>query len=252
MQTKSLNVVFGPADRGHLINFLKNHETKFSDEILNFEDDLTYGEIEETITNELIENRAKYFCEVEKNIYEDTSVEYLVGKFKGHYIDLDDYDKIIVWHSHSIREILGLMYLAKIYKKDIYSVDISIVRGLSVAKDIDIEEAIRKIEKVNHIEKDILLERWERITREPGLLRVYEGNKIVNVLDDYYDKYILEVCKEDFMPAAKVIGIVMTKLDFDASLEFLLYRVVKLVENRLLDAEGDSKNLSGFKIRKLI
>lgn len=93
--------------------------------------------------------------------------------------------------------------------------------------------------------KDDLAQDWSRLTSERGTLRIITDKKLHTVPESYFDRNILEALLElgavngIFKTSARIIGQVIGYSEQRVSDSFIEYRVRELIQDGLLDYEGE-------------
>lgn len=100
-------------------------------------------------------------------------------------------------------------------------------------------------------ERADLAEEFLRFRRETGLLRRWEGGRIMGVPIDRYDPLLLECCATRWTPAARVVGTAMSRCDGHNLLSDLFFcsRLQVLIDAGRIEADGSRDRLRDYAVR---
>lgn len=109
---------------------------------------------------------------------------------------------------------------------------------------------------LNQIERNNFEEEWKHLSETSDTLRIWVNGRIKSVSEDYYDRYIIDTAKKlhdqqetyGFMKSARLIGEVMGNLEQYLGDEFLEYRLKKLIEKGIFEAEGSMESMRFYSI----
>jgi len=92
-------------------------------------------------------------------------------------------------------------------------------------------------------------EEWDKLSRQPGSVRLLEGGKKLNVKEnDYYDKMILDQLGTATMKLSRLLSLLATKAKLGLPEYYILWRVKALIESGQILSQGDfdkgGKNIS--------
>lgn len=175
---------------------------------------------------------------------------------------LSEGNKIVIWAGPNTNEellMVFLIYSFKKYYKQIKVVQFSRQRltqkeyahslgecGYKVAKKlIKLKRNISKDE----VKKLVLI--WKNLQDKNSLVRKRNSKYTYeNLSGDYIDKEILETCTNEFISAAKIIGLIIGRHNQNKpNIEFILYRIKKLVKKNKLNMTGKLSSMRYFKIK---
>lgn len=264
-----IHVAFGDSAAGLLKHTFSQMDVDERKNILNFEDDLSVGPIDDLDTQDGIENRYQYFVGIYSNFYEDDGS----GTYCAVELDclssidlLNSYDEIIIWHAGNVRDQLALSYIVT-YTTDIsiYEVDIEEAakmlpdelipypRSLAEVSSDTIRMLYEQISLIDEVRLTNLKAQWADLKSENGLLRIYEGYfegyELISVPIDYYDKLILKCVGYPYMKAAHVIGCVLGSSVQLVSDLFIEWRLRQLLNKNELIYKGQLINMQRYEVK---
>lgn len=264
-----VHIVVGDSAYGCLKEyFKKNRENRYLGKIINLKEDFSIGSI--FMLDENIDTRYKWFKKMymsQGKIKHEVLVDLKDDIFSTYKkkLNLSDEVKVVIWHGKNTSEQVALSYLVNRYKNNkVYEVDITKCFNdeekhrdyeIRAVAECDLDELNIAINTLALIEDDRaaeLINRWENITNNQDTLRILKGNEIVSVDESYYDDLILDSTTEEYIKAARVVGQVMGVSEQLIGDSFLLYRISTLINNRLLDYQGDLWHLGTLYIKKNI
>ena len=101
-------------------------------------------------------------------------------------------------------------------------------------------------------ERGALAEDFERLRRETGLLRRWQGGRVIGVPYDRYDPLLLECCTQQWMPAVRAVGAAMGRCDGRNLMSDLFFarRLEALVEGGHVEASQSQGGLREYAVRR--
>ncbi|XID94544.1 DUF1835 domain-containing protein [Paenibacillaceae bacterium WGS1546] len=105
--------------------------------------------------------------------------------------------------------------------------------------------------------KRLLEQEWLSLASRHEALRIWDGERIVNVDESYFDSYLLETVKNlhavrgnrDFIKAARVIGQAIGYCEQYIGDDYFDYRLRELVCNGALEIKGVPRAISDYSVR---
>lgn len=107
-------------------------------------------------------------------------------------------------------------------------------------------------------ETRMALEReWQSLANQHHVLRIWDGEKIRNVDETYFDAYLLKTIENlhadnenyDFMKAARVIGEALGHCDQTVGDSYFEYRLRQLIYNGALEIKGVPRSMRNYSVR---
>lgn len=91
---------------------------------------------------------------------------------------------------------------------------------------------------------------WTKLCNEKKGVRLLEGGKKLGQRDyDYYDNELLKFITKDWQKASKIIHQYLSKSKEITGDAYLLWRMKLLVENGMLEMQGDSKSMKDYQVK---
>lgn len=106
------------------------------------------------------------------------------------------------------------------------------------------------MKKINETRKSFYAEEWERLKKDQKLNRILKDDKVISAEEDYYDQSILNNCTSEYQNTARVVGETMGQQETTIGDYYLLYRVHVLINQNLLEWQGNLKAMRDLEIRK--
>lgn len=101
-------------------------------------------------------------------------------------------------------------------------------------------------------ERALLAEDFQRLRRETGLLRRWQGGRVIGIPYDRYDPLLLECCTQQWTPAARIVGAAMGRCDGRNLMSDLFFarRLEALIESGHVEASAPQGGLREFAVRR--
>lgn len=115
-----------------------------------------------------------------------------------------------------------------------------------------------KLKKPLAIEERIQFEKeWIALSKTTGIVRIWEGNKIQNVNENYFDDLIVSTAQKlhakqkekEFIKSGRIIGDVYGQIDTSVSDAFLEYRLRSLVYEGVFEIKGIPKGMRYYSVK---
>jgi len=87
---------------------------------------------------------------------------------------------------------------------------------------------------------------WQKISKEDGLLRIWQSGEVLNVTADYYDDFLLETLEEleslsdnnGFIKSARLIGEAIGRCNQYMGESYFEYRLREMIYAGILEIKG--------------
>lgn len=242
------HIIFGDSPGALIKHALQND----CDEFIVFNDVLSVGPLAE-LTGEGIEQR--YTWLKERGLVEESKVAYVQSFLNNiNQLKCTRNKRIVVWYAENTAEITGLYFVAQYFAENQV-----VLRNVTELLDfrprhtgeINTEQArwinALSAEMVSDIQKEILAN--SLIGIEDGCLRMMEGQRVITVPLDYFDKNILEKVRQltkdaEYVLMIRVVGEIVGLMDDYMGNEFIEYRIRELIESNRLEAVDSSEDNS--------
>ncbi|WP_432408788.1 DUF1835 domain-containing protein [Wukongibacter sp. M2B1] len=261
-----IHIAIGDSANGSLKTLLKpNRQSKYYGSVRNFREDLSIGSIYQLEKN--IGKRTEWFNRIytETGYSELIKDNYIEKEIELSYIkelDILRDSKIIIWHGENVLEQTSLRYLVSRFRdNEIYEVSVSknirkelkgeiySPRATAECRIEELEKALEHVTLIDNNRKEMLISEWNQLREDKATLRIYRNNKVICEDETYYDKYILEYTPNEFIKAARVIGTVMGKSDQLVTDVFIDYRIRLLIDLGKLEYRGKFRFMREFDIK---
>lgn len=221
--------------------------------VFRLDDLLSVGPLFKIETSKGIEERKSYTEKLIKKVDPDYPLSEDVNIIDLLNFNFSKFDEVIIWHSENAPEkILKLLCCELVDKCKLFEIDIfkakdingNIPWSIGECDPETIKNLLNTIIKISDNEYLKCKQKWERLTVSEEKLRIYENGLIINVLETYYDHYIIEQCTDEYISAINVVGRVLRKSNQLISDTFIMYRLFRLIENKDVEYTG---NISDFR-----
>ncbi len=106
--------------------------------------------------------------------------------------------------------------------------------------------------------RKLLEEEWVSLANHHSVLRIWDGERILNVDENYYDSYLLKTIERlhtdrsnhDFIKAARVIGEALGHCDQYVGDSYFEYRLRQLIYNQSLEIKGVPRAMRYYSVRR--
>jgi hypothetical protein len=122
---------------------------------------------------------------------------------------------------------------------------------VAIYKPAELADLIASAQELTNTERAVLAADFLRIRGETGLLRRWEEGKILGVPMDRYDPLLLASCPPTWTPAARVVGMAMSRGDGHNLMSDLFFssRLQLLIDAGRIEADGSRDRLREYAVR---
>jgi hypothetical protein len=115
----------------------------------------------------------------------------------------------------------------------------------------ELADLIASARELTNTERTVLAAEFLRIRGETGLLRRWEEGKILGVPMDRYDPLLLASCPSTWTPAARVVGMAMSRCDGHNLMSDLFFssRLQLLIDTGRIETDGSRDRLREYAVR---
>jgi hypothetical protein len=89
---------------------------------------------------------------------------------------------------------------------------------------------------------------WQRVIAENTLIRTLNNDSIESVEIDYFDQWLLSLCKDEFQFAAQILGGCLVELNFNVGDYTLNWRLITLAST-VLEFRGTLSNIRDYEVQ---
>jgi len=186
---------------------------------------------------------------------------------------IPDYTPIILWTAENANEQTGLryiLYLLKDKKNDVHLINTTKAYqelfNTSEFQYFYFQTGEVHPDKLNLIyqkklagplsqdERIEFAKEWSSLSHTKEVLRVWEGNRILAVNEDYFDELLVSTAKElkgeaNFIKSGRLIGEVYGRIDSCVGDAFLEYRLRSLIYNGVFKIKGIPKGMRYYSVK---
>lgn len=259
------HIVIGDSAAGSLKCYLKPDKRCFG-KIISFIDDLSIGSIYKLEEN--IEQRLQWINKIEQingDVYWDDDIVKAISKNYNGDLKVPKNCKVIIWHANGVNEQTAVRYLVNQFKNyELYEVmlpakhiveypDGSKTEHIYISSGCFEPETLgrelRYHTLISEDRKDELVNEWQELRNNKGLLRILENGKIKQVDEQYYDSAILNyVADKHYIKAARVVGHVLGHSEQNVTDFFIHYRLKELIEQGKIKYKGELKSMRDYEV----
>lgn len=277
-QFHTTHIVFSDSAAGSLKIALMESNLTQQENIMNVSDLFSIGPLWNLHTSEGINHRYNWL-RTHINIDEKQLMTYEYH-FEHYLLSLKQIPndhKIIIWigeNAHEQAALRMILYVIKEKTNDIVLMNVNEAYKMHFELDekefpprhmgeILVKQLKQMYENIGQghvltqLERKVFEQQWLQLCQQKDVLRIWEKNEIVNVPENYYDAYIIEIVKEfheknndkNFIKSARIIGEVIGHLNQYIGAEFIEYRVIRLIMNGILDMKGVPTAMRHYSIK---
>ncbi|MBN8836063.1 MAG: DUF1835 domain-containing protein [Sphingobacteriia bacterium] len=228
-------------------------------EIVEIKDDFAVGPVENIYEADGYQSRRDWWKELlefspyaeQLNIVDDKlSVHHLLKK-----LDEETEEQVWIWLGQNQHDVCGyywLMSQLKNYQSRIHILYLNNLpfineKGLIFYPQHLYEIQPKEFLKAKKLARPITLsefevdpDEWKKLCHENTIVRLLEGGKkIVSKEETFYDKDLLAFITNDFQKVHKVLNQTLSKMKIQTGDVFLAWRLRKLIEQEVLEVQGD-------------
>ena len=124
-------------------------------------------------------------------------------------------------------------------------------KSISYILPKEIVKARKLARQITPSEMEVDTDEWKRLVEENTPLRIHEGGKRINSVDEsHYDNQLISFCSHQFQKASKIVRQALSKYGIPTGDIWLGYRIRKIGEEGKLVIQGDpTKALNEFEVR---
>jgi hypothetical protein len=265
-----IHIVFNEPDV-KLLQAAMELDASLTGDILQFNDDLSVGPIENIYTSEGIEVRKEWWKKVltggdfefllPAGINNDSQLaESLIDRLRN---DLDE--NVWIWAAQNTHDVCGYYWLLYFLKEFQGRIQILYLNNLPFINEkgnifypVNLSEILPKeFLKAKKLARDITLsefevdpDEWTKICADSKGLRVLEGGKkLVNHGEDYFDAELKKFIMPDWQKGGKVVNNFMNKSKCMVSEAFALWRLKIMIEMDLFEVQGKVEKMKDFDVK---
>ncbi len=260
-----LHIVFQEADIDVLQKAIALDESgSLNGEIWQIKDDYAVGPVADIYEAEGFQARRDFWKEaLEFSPYEE-QIEIVNDKMTVHNLqkglnaeeDSEEYIKEIwIWMGQNQHDVCGyywLMSQLKAYQGRVFVLYLNNLPFINEKGQLFYPSTLHQIQpkeflKAKRLARVITLsefeldpDEWKKTCQENAMVRILEGGKkIAGKETDFYDKSLLAALTGDFQKLPKILQTAFSKFKVNTGDVFLAWRLRKLVEEGVLELQGD-------------
>jgi hypothetical protein len=276
------HILFGDSPAGSLKYALKKMGLSKREKVISFWDMFSVGPV----------------WRLHEKAGQEARFDFMQKVMTSEYDDFQDYQKkfyetinqinsipedvpITIWVAENSHEQTGLRYVLYILKNKINDIKvinstkmvaekynrpdlkyIALKTGEIIPEKLGvIYKESKALASLSQHERKALEEEWAGLADTDETLRIWRNEMVLDVEEDYYDQYIINMAKklqidrervkepEAFIKSARLIGEVIGHLDQYMGDTFFEYRLRKLIEKGVFEMEGNLKAMRYYSVR---
>lgn len=253
-----IHIVFEQANVEALQKAIELDES-LAGEIVEIKDDFAVGPVQNIYEAEGYQARRDWWKEVlEFSPYTD-QLDIVDDKLSVHNLlkklDEEPEEQVWIWLGQNQHDVCGyywLMSQLKNYQSRIHILYLNNLpfineKGLIFYPQHLYEIQPKEFLKAKKLARPITLsefevdpDEWKKLCHENTIVRLLEGGKkIVSKEESFYDKDLLTFITNDFQKVHKVLNQTLSKMKIQTGDVFLAWRLRKLIEQEVLEVQGD-------------
>ena len=266
-----IHIVFNEADVAVLKQAIELDES-LQGEVIQINDDLAVGPIENIHAGEGIEIRKNWWREVlagggdldgaldndEKN--DLNTIANLVGAMRRNKEEV-----LWIWAAQNKHDVCGYYWLLHYVKEFQGRVSILYLNNLPFLNEkgqvfyptwlseIPAKEFLKAkklAREINLSEFEVDPDEWTKLCIENGSVRLLEGGKkLVSQDENFYDAELKKYVTADWQKASKIIHQFLSKAQHKTGDMFLLWRLKKMIAMELFDVQGKVGYMKDFEVK---
>ncbi|UVI29709.1 DUF1835 domain-containing protein [Paenibacillus spongiae] len=277
-----VHIVFGDSVAGSLKYVIRQLGIENTNKVVSFRDQFSFGPLWRLHEEAGRAHRVEWFRD---HINEDLILE------TGQNLD-DDYDtyhqrimeqidhipaeaSIVIWSGNNAHEQIGLRYALYLLRKKQNEIFVfnaveacerrfnTSDQNIKFAGEIPpekLQNVFGEIEDNGSIDfetKKLMEHEWLSLANHHNVLRIWDGERIQNVDENYFDSYLLKTIEKlhadrsnrDFIKAARVIGEALGHCDHHVVDSYFEYRLRQLIYNQSLEIKGVPRGMRFYSVR---
>jgi hypothetical protein len=277
--TTTVHVVFGDSFAGSLKLAIKQLGYVDTNKVISFRDRFSIGPLWQFHEEAGRVKRGQWFRDNINDEYDDVDndEEIYYQRLTGQFAQIPAEASIVIWSGNNAHEQVGLryaVYLLKNNQNGIYvfnPVEACQRRFNNIDRSIDylhsgeitpekLQAVFGETEEGGPITcetKQLLEHNWLSLANHQEALRIWAGERILNVDEHYFDSYLLETVEKlhasrsnyDFIKAARVIGEALGYCDQYIGDSYFEYRLRHLIYNGQLEIKGVPRAMRYYSVR---
>lgn len=266
-----MHVVFQQEDVKVLSESFELDETLRQD-IIEIKDDYAVGPIKDIYTEEGVESRKNWWRNVLSGSSLSDSVDSgLVDDGKAvceliEKLQQDAEEDVWIWVAPNKHDVSGYYWLmsqlkdfvGRVYVLHLNNLPFINEKGHIFYPENLFEIAPREFLKAKKLARQITAsefeidpDEWAKLCDENMHVRILEGaKKLSQHEEDFFDKSLLGFVTGNWQKANKVIHQFLSKATITTGDAYLLWRIKYLINNDIIDSQGEIKNMKDFEVRQ--
>ncbi|MBN6206835.1 DUF1835 domain-containing protein [Ralstonia pickettii] len=268
-----IHIIFSAAGRGSLKVALRKMELEQAESIIALPDIFTIGPIWRLDDASGMMERWKW---LDKNMRDEFNEHPIYTRHFEEALKqinaITEGDQVMIWAGENAHEQIGLRYVSFLLKNVAFSVinttkvydrltrndtikSTFLHTGEMAPEELKKiyqtgEKSVPTVEERKRLEDD-----WLSLASSRATLRIWRNGEVRNAVENYYDAFIIEKAKvleaahHRFLITPRLIAEVITDLDDYIGDTFIEYRVRKLIQAGIFEAEGSLEAMRFYKVK---
>jgi len=273
-----VHIVFGDSVAGSLKYVIRQLGIENTNKMISFRDQFTIGPLWRFHEEVGKAHRAEWLKDHINNEVDDDDYDTYHQRILEQIDHIPAEASIVIWSGNNAHEQIGLRYALYLLRNK--QNDIFVFNAMEACErrfnpsdqhfkylhtgeipPEKLQKVFGEIENNRLIDsetKKLLEHEWVSLANHHHVLRIWDGEKIQNVDENYFDSYLLKTIEKlhadrsnrDFIKAARVIGEALGNCDQHVIDIYLEYRLRELIYNQSLEIKGVPRSMRSYSVRR--
>jgi hypothetical protein len=276
--TKKVHILLGLSAAGSFKYALKKMGLDKEEKVIALSDMYSYGPVYQLPEEQGLQNRLEWLRDhinLDEEYLDNYHAEYNVLVSQIQSVPPDT--PVIIWTGENAHEQMAHRFALFLFKEKLN--DIFLVNTVPIYKRLfdtaELQHDIRHTgeispdqwrilyqytkdhQPISETDRSSLLGDWLEMSSNTNVLRVWQGNSVVNVEEEYYDDYIISTAlsihkkqeTKDFIKSARLIGGLIGHLDDYIGDQYFEYRIRELVLKGVFEMKGVPKAMRYYSVK---
>ncbi|WP_200979078.1 DUF3658 domain-containing protein [Echinicola sp. 20G] len=262
MQKENIHIVFGQLGKRTLMD--SKAIDLSNSQVISLEDKLNIGPSCDIDVNEDISKRKNWFLKIH-GAHPNSLIENDLISLKSMLKNVENINKVFIWTGYYASERISTARLINHlfpFDKPIlvanFNTPVKSIHGAAIypksleeTASFQVKELFEQFEPIEKGNLKNYLTIWDKVKSGNGELWICDNSGQPKMeKTDYFDSCLLSHCKENFQPAARIIGETLVDIDFEVGDDYLNWRLKKLSIDGKIASKGKLIDIRDYEVKK--
>jgi len=273
-----VHIVFGDAFAGSLKHVIRQLGIENTNKMVSFRDQFSIGPLWRLHEEAGRAHRVEWLRDhINNEVDDDDDYESYHQRIMEQIDHIPAEASIVIWSGNNAHEQIGLRYALYLLRKKQNEIFVFNAVEACERRFITSDQHFKYLhageippEKLQNVfgeiedngsidfeTKKLMEHEWLSLAELHNVLRIWDGERIQNVDENYFDSYLLKTIEKlhadgsnrDFIKAARVVGEALGHCDYHVVDSYFEYRLRQLIYNQFLEIKGVPRGMRFYSVR---